>query len=448
MKTLIAIALLCASPAAFAAGEAKNIIFFLGDGMGPAVVTGARIYKGGPTARLTMETLERTARIKTYSNDAQTTDSAPSMAAYMTGVKMNNGVISMTPETIYQSDKPACDAGNGKSVPTILELAKAAGKAVGAVTTTEIMDATPAATFGHICNRNLFYDLAAQLVPGGVGFNSALGDGVNVLFGGALNFFVPADANNTQGRKDGRNLIEELKAKGYVFASNTAEFNAIPATANKVIGLFSPTGVLSFDLDRDPNQQPSLAQMTAKAIDLLDAAGGDKGYFLMVEGGKIDHALHNTNAKRAFVDVLAFDDAIKTALAKVDLKKTLIVVTADHDHTMVINGYPKRDNNILDLVYGYKDGQLAKDADGFPYTVLSFGNGTNRPDTRALLDSGTVTASDYHQEAGSRRNGGGKTETHGGSDVMLMATGAGSAGFRGTMVNTKVFSLLKAALGL
>jgi alkaline phosphatase len=143
MNKLLAIVSICACPAlAFANGEAKNIIFFLGDGMGPAVVTGARLYKGGPTARLTMETFERTARIKTYSHDAQVTDSAPSMAAYMTGVKMNNGVISMTPETI---DNPTCAADNGKPVPTILELAKAAGKAVGIVTVTEIMDATPTA---------------------------------------------------------------------------------------------------------------------------------------------------------------------------------------------------------------------------------------------------------------------------------------------------------------
>jgi alkaline phosphatase len=439
--------LVCALPAAAqATGEAKNIIFFLGDGMGPAVVTGARLYKGGPTARLTMEGLPRTARIKTYSHDAQVTDSAPSMAAYMTGVKMNNGVISMTPETI---DNPTCAPDNGKPVPTLLELAKAAGKSVGIVTTTEIMDATPAATFGHICNRNLFFDLAAQMVPGGAGFNPALGDGIDVIFGGALDNFLPYDANTrSDGRPDGRDLIAEMKAKGYLFAGNSAEFNALPGNAAKVVGLFSNAGTLSYELDRDPVQQPSLAQMAAKAIDLLQARDNGKGWFLMVEGGRIDHALHATNAKRAFGEALMFDEAIRIALTKVDLSNTLIVVTADHDHTMVINGYPKRDNNVLDLVYDYKTGQPAKDADGMPYTVLSFGNGDNRPDTRVSIDSLTVMDPNYHQEAVTRRNGGGKNETHGGSDVMLMATGAGSGAFKGTMVNTRVFGLLKAAFGL
>jgi alkaline phosphatase len=206
---------LASAQAAHAAGEAKNIIFFLGDGMGPTTVTAARIYKYGEDGSLTMDTLERTARIKTFSADAQTTDSAPSMAAYMTGVKMNNEVISMSAETVATNPgRDAngnlgvnnCAAGNGTPATTILELAKAKGKAVGAITTTELTHATPAATYSHICNRNAQYHIAAQLVPGGAGFNSALGDGVDVLMGGGRNHFTPFGAANTAGRADGRNL--------------------------------------------------------------------------------------------------------------------------------------------------------------------------------------------------------------------------------------------------
>ncbi|MDO8702965.1 MAG: alkaline phosphatase, partial [Undibacterium sp.] len=140
-RTLIAAALaLTFANVANAAGEAKNIIFFLGDGMGPSTVTASRIYKYGEDGSLTMDKFERTARIKTFSNDAQTTDSAPSMAAYMTGVKMNNEVISMSADTV--ATNPSKDVngnlgvnncaatGNGVAVPTILELAKAKGKAV------------------------------------------------------------------------------------------------------------------------------------------------------------------------------------------------------------------------------------------------------------------------------------------------------------------------------
>lgn len=462
-KIAAALALtLAGAQAAHAAGEAKNIIFFLGDGMGPTTVTAARIYKYGEDGSLTMDTLERTARIKTFSADAQTTDSAPSMAAYMTGVKMNNEVISMSPETV--ATNPGRDAngnlgvnncaatGNGTPAVTILELAKAKGKAVGAITTTELTHATPAATYSHICNRNAQYQIAAQLVPGGAGFNSALGDGVDVLMGGGRNHFTPYGAGNTTGRADGRNLLAELQAKGYAVAANKAEMNAV--TGKKFIGLYSSKSHLEYELDRTATpplgegaSQPSLAEMTVKAMDLLGQ--NTNGYFLMVEGGRIDHALHGTNAKRALTDTIAFDDAIKAALAKArltdpTLANTLIVVTADHDHTLAFNGYGKRGNPILDINRGYRDGQPAKDADGKTYTTLVFGNGPNRPNTRGNLDSSAVLADNYLQETGVRLS----SETHGGGDVKLFATGAGAKPFKGTLDNTKVFGLLKSAFGL
>jgi alkaline phosphatase len=464
-RTLLAAALtLSFAQAAYAAGEAKNIIFFLGDGMGPSTVTAARIYKYGEAGSLTMDTLERTARIKTYSNDAQTTDSAPSMAAYMTGVKMNNEVISMSADTV--ATNPGKDAngnlgvnncaasGNGSAAVSILELAKGKGKVVGAITTTELTHATPATTFSHICNRNAQYHIAAQVAPGGVGYNAALGDGVDVLMGGGRNHFTPFDAvTNKTGRADGRNLLTEMAAKGYVVASTKAEMNAA-AAGKKFIGLYSSKSHLEYELDRSATPplgegatQPSLAEMTVKAMDLLSANAN--GYFLMVEGGRIDHALHATNAKRALADTIAFDDAIKAALDKAKLTdptlaNTLIVVTADHDHTLAFNGYGKKGNPILDINRGYKDNQPSKDADGNTYTTLVFGNGPNRPNTRVSLDSATVLADNYLQETGVRL----ASETHGGGDVKLFATGAGAKGFKGTLDNTKVFSLLKSAFGL
>jgi alkaline phosphatase len=445
---------------AHAAGEAKNIIFFLGDGMGPTTVTAARIYKYKEEGQLNFEKFTRTARIKTFSNDAQTTDSAPSMSAYMTGVKMNNEVLSMSSDTrAVAPGKDAngnaginnCAAGNGQPVPTILELAKAKGKAVGAVTTTELTHATPAATYSHICHRDTQYAIAAQAIPGGAGFNTALGDGVDVLMGGGRNHFTPYDAaTNPKGRADGRNLLGELAAKGYSVAATKADMAAAPNT-RKFIGLYSSKSHLEYELDRaagvgEGANQPSLAEMTVKAIDILSQ--NPNGFFLMVEGGRIDHALHATNAKRALVDTIAFDDAIQAALDKVKLidptlANTLIVVTADHDHTMTFNGYGKRGNPILDINRSYRDGQPSKDADGNTYSTLVFGNGPNRPNVRANLDSATVMADGYLQESGVRL----PSETHGGGDVKLLATGAGAKPFKGTLDNTKVFSLLKSAFG-
>ena len=447
---------------AFAAGEAKNVIFFLGDGMGPTTITAARIYQYKEEGQLNMDKLERTARIKTYSNDAQTTDSAPSMAAYMTGVKMNNEVLSMSADTMAiapgrdANGNPTinnCLASNGQSVPTILELAKAKGKAVGSITTTELTHATPAATYSHICHRDAGYHIAAQLVPGGAGFNAALGSGVDVLMGGGRNFFFPYNAaTNTKGRADGRNLLTELVANGYTVAATKADMAAAPNN-KKFIGLYSSKSHLEFDLDRTATPplgegatQPSLAEMTVKAIDILSQ--NTNGYFLMVEGGRIDHALHGVNAKRAIVDTIAFDNAIKAAIDKIKLTdptltNTLIVVTADHDHTMTFNGYGKRGNPILDVTRNYRDGQPARDADGMTYTTLVFGNGPSRPNLRANLDSATVLADNYLQESGVRL----ASETHGGGDVKLLATGAGAKIFKGTLDNTRVFGMLKSAFG-
>ena len=178
------LAVVFAAPA-MAAGEAKNVIFFLGDGMGPVTKTAARIYKYNEAGSLGMDTMPYTARIKTYSLDAQTTDSAPSMAAYMTGVKERNDVVSMSGDTIAKA--PSKDAttnvanavtncaptGNGTAVMTLTEYAIAQGKATGTVTTARLTHATPAATYAHSCHRDAEYEIARQAIPGGSGFSGS-----------------------------------------------------------------------------------------------------------------------------------------------------------------------------------------------------------------------------------------------------------------------------------
>lgn len=466
-RKFVARALACAL--AFAAApaisaEAKNVIFFLGDGMGPVTVTATRIYAGqklgvNPPERhkLPMEKLKYSARIRTYSQDAQTTDSAPGMSSYITGVKSKNEVISMTPETnpndangvpyLVNGADSACPAtGNGAPVETLLEMMKARGYGTGVVSTTRITHATPATTYAHICNRNAENTIAAQLVPGGPEYNAKLGaDGVDVILGGGLRHFLPAPAGR---RSDGRDLTQEMTAAGYHYVQSGSELAAVNgAQVDKLLGLFHASD-LSYELDRVKQSidEPSLAQMTEKAIDILSR--NDKGYFLLVEGGRIDHALHGTNAKRALEDTIAFNDAIAKTLEKVDLAETLIVVTADHDHVMAFNGYPKIGNPILGLVRNYVGTNLAVDADGKPFTTLVFGNGGGpREATRADLTNVDTAADDYLQEVGVKLGNPG-SETHGGGDVMLFADGPGSQRLKGTMNNTDVFARLRTALGL
>jgi alkaline phosphatase len=450
------------------ADQPQRVIFFLGDGMGMSTLTAARIYAVGEEGDLTIDTLPETAFIKTYSNDAQVTDSAPSMSAYMTGVKMNNEVLAMSSDTVARD--PVADANgnllgnncgtnNGKPVTTMLELAKSRGLGTGVVTTTRITHATPAATYAHICHRDLENDIAAMLVPGGAGYNSTLGaDGIDVILGGGTSFFLPKAAGGK--RADGRDLIAELKARGYTFAANPTEFAAAaPGNTTRLAGLFTPSH-MSYDLDRDPSKEPSLADMTTKAMDILSK--NSKGYFLMVEGGRIDHALHETTAKKALQDTIAFDNAVKAAIDKArasdpDLKSTLIVVTADHDHTLVLNGYAKRTGKtsagnpgVLGVLKNVADGSTATDLDGAPYTIIGFGNGENRTQgsraSMASLDDSTAGANTYHQEAAIRMAAG--SETHGGTDVFLGAVGKGADSFHGTLDNTEVFGIVKSVFGL
>ncbi|OHX15456.1 alkaline phosphatase [Chromobacterium sphagni] len=449
---------------ALPSATAKNVIFFLGDGMGITTTTAARIYAVGEDGQLTMDTLPESGFVKTFSNDAQVTDSAPSMSAYMTGVKMNNEVISMSTDTVAKSPTTDlashCGAGNGKPVSTLLELAKAANKATGVVTTTRVTHATPAATYAHVCHRDAETDIAAQLVPGGALYNGALKDGVDVVFGGGRQFFLPKAAGGK--RADGRDLVAELKASGYGYAADKAGFDAInPAKTQRAVGLFTSSH-MSYDLDRDPGKEPSLAEMTAKAIAMLENRSGKQGMFLMVEGGRIDHALHETIAKKALQDTVAFDQAIKTAIDAMQqrdpgLKNTLIVVTADHDHTLVLNGYAKRTGKtapgnpgVLGLAKDYVSGKNLADADGMPYSIIGFGNGENRVNDQrgaaAALTDDVVSANEYHQEAAIRMPAGG--ETHGGADVYIGAIGQGADSIHGFLENIEVFGLVKKAAGL
>jgi alkaline phosphatase len=367
-------------------------------------------------------------------------------------------VVGMSADTtaIY----PAKDAnGNsqvsackdGKPARNLLELAKARGMGTGVVTTTRITDATPASTYAHACHRKLENDIAAQLVPGGPGFNTALGDGIDVLFGGGLQFFTPHAKGGV--RADNRDLLAELRARGYAVASSSAE---LAQPSGRMVGLFAKSD-MSFDAVRDPAREPSLKQMTEAAIDVLSKK--PSGFFLMVEGGRIDHALHDTLAKRALQETVAFNDALQAAIDKMQavdpgLKNTLIVATADHDHTLLLNGYSRRtgattaaEPGVVGVIKSVEDGKPLKDMDGAPFSIIGFGNGEHRVagsrgEAPHLTDA-VASSDDYHQEATIRVKPG--RETHGGIDVYLGAIGARAESFRGTIENTRVFELIKAA---
>jgi len=475
-------------------GIAKNVILFLGDGMGISTITASRIFEGqtkgesGEENLLSFEEFPYRALSKTYSANQQTSDSAPTMSAIMTGVKTNEGTLSVD-QGIVRGDYRTV---TGRETKTLFEYSEEAGKSTGLVSTARLTHATPAACYAHTADRNWesdsdiktwrpeafdahFPDIAKQFVE------FKFGDGIDVAFSGGRSKFFPRTTKDPEypdqhgERLDGRDLTAEwLKQhKNSAYVWNKRQFDAIdPRSVKRALGLFEPS-FMKFEHDRpsDPAGEPSLSEMTSKAIDILSQ--NKKGYFLMVEGGRIDMAHHDGNAYRALTDTIAFSDAIRTAVGKVDLNNTLIIVTADHSHTFFIQGYPVRGNNILGLVRQTNErGQLepdyVHDALGMPFTTLGYANGrgyegatnllpagpklccsepsTIKPLDRARFDLSKVDTTDpnYLQEADIPL----KNETHGGEDVAIFATGVDSYLVHGTMEENWIYFVMADAMKL
>jgi alkaline phosphatase len=450
--------------------RARNVIVFVGDGMGITTQTAARILEGqlkgrpGEENRLSFEALPYAALSKTYSWDQQTSDSAPTATAIFTGHKTRDGMLSVN----HLTARHECDAARvaQTSLPTLLEIAAARGKATGVVSTTRLTHATPAATYAHTPARdweadaNLpagcgVKDIARQLIE----VSPAVRRSLQIAMGGGRRAFVPdtqadpehAGANGS--RRDGRDLTAEWVASrgpraAYVW--NQSQFDAIdPATTGPVLGLFEPSH-MQYEADRakDPAGEPSLTEMTDKAIRLLQRSR--HGYFLHVEGGRIDHAHHAGNARRALLDTIELSNAVRRAMELTREQDTLIIVTADHSHVFNMAGYPHRGNPILGLVHDLAEADghpptRSRDKTGLPYTTLGYQNGPGwrggggRPDL-AQVDT---QAPDFKQEATVPFD----SETHGGEDVAIFARGPWAHLVRGSMEQHWIFHVVRQAFG-
>jgi alkaline phosphatase len=466
---------------------AKNVILFIGDGMGVSTVTAARILEGqqpgiidkskpalgtsGEENLLSFEEFPYLSHSRTYSVNQQTSDSAPTMTAMVTGVKNNEGELSVS--QAFPKGVSAADCNKDAkpfALETILEIAEDKGKSTGIISTARITHATPAANYAHSSNRDwesdadqpavgcAIKDIARQLVEFGHG------DGIDFVMGGGRDRFLtnttqdPEYSTKTGKRKDGRDLTVAWKntypTGAYVF--DRKGFDAIdPGTAKHVLGLFEPSH-MQYEADRlSANNEPSLSEMTDKAIRTL--SNNKKGFYLQVEAGRIDHAHHAGNAYRALTDTIALSDAVQRAVDTLretkQLENTLIIISADHSHVFTIGGYPERGNNILGKVYA--DGVAQLGSDKKPYTTLAYANGPGfavnapadgapyAPNAGRTANLATVdtTNIDFHQEAlvplGS--------ETHAGEDVSIYAVGPSAHLFHGTQEQNTIFHVMKSA---
>jgi alkaline phosphatase len=473
-------------------GKAKNIILFVGDGMGVSTLTASRIFEGqlagkpGEEGLLSFERFPATALVKTYNVDAQTPDSAGTMTAMMSGLKTDVGVIGVD-EDIVRGD---CSTVAGNEVATYLELAEIAGMSTGVISTARITHATPAATYAKSADRNWedVSDMPEDAVSGGcediasqlINFEDNLEkryegvdvDGIEVAMGGGRRHFLPKDEafnsadarSSVEGdRTDERDLTAEWQEKysSGTYVMDQAGFDAIdPASTERVLGLFNESH-MQYEADRgnDVAGEPSLSAMTSKAIDILD--NNAEGFFLMVESGRIDHAHHAGSAYGAVTDTVEFAKAVQAAVDATSAEDTLILVTADHSHVFTIAGYPKRGNPILGKVVsvGSEDPSLA--SDDLPYTTVGYNNGrgyrdlgseTNADATydfdpvagRQDLTAVDTQSTGYHQETLVPLS----SETHAGEDISLHASGPGSDAVGGTVEQSVVFHVMNQARSL
>ena len=449
-------------PAEPQAARAKNVILFIGDGMGVSTVTAMRIYDGqsrGATGEenvLSFERFPNVGLVKTYNTNQQVPDSAGTATAMNTGIKTRAGVIGIGPS----SRRRNCEEARAAELVTIADIARANGKDYGIVTTTRITHATPATVYAHSPERDWeadtyltdanradgcvdiarqFVELPAELAP-------------VITLGGGWREFKPASERGK--RKDGADLIAAWQAadprRQYI---RTARQLDAMSTDGPVLGLFSRSHMPYESLRDADSTLPGIVDMTTAAIDYLERR--DKGYYLMIEGGRIDHGHHDGKPGLALSEGQAFARAVAAAIERVDLDETLVIVTADHSHVFTLAGYPTRGNDILGLVIsndrsGEPETEPVLGGDGKPYTTVGYANGPGAvrgerptPETGRAAIAQALVPIEYTTISGDI----GHDETHGGEDVAIYAIGPGSDAVRGVIEQNRIFDIMTDAFG-
>lgn len=429
--------------------KAKNVILFIGDGMGISTITAARIYAGqkqgqsGEEYVLPFENFDNVALVKTYNTNAQVPDSAGTASAMHTGVKTKIGAIGVGPDVISGD----CQSGLANALPILGEQATERGLALGIVSTARITHATPASVYSRTPDRGWEADAWIPEDQRGKGCDDIATQLVNSTFdvalGGGTAAFFGADKGGRRLAADADLPAAWAARTGGTFVSTSAELAAAPSD-KPVLGLFSPSH-MTYTVDRtEDSTEPTLTEMTQQAIARLK--DDPEGYYLMVESGRIDHGHHAGQAGYALEEAVEFANAIQYAIDNTDPSETLILVTADHSHVFTMSGYPRRGNDILGLVVPPEGGseelaQATTATDGKPYTTLGYQNG---PGAIANMAERPVpeTGVHAHQQAAIPTS----SETHGGEDVALYGNGPGAERVRGVIEQNVIYDIIVKAL--
>ncbi|RLL45478.1 alkaline phosphatase [Oceanobacillus piezotolerans] len=394
-------------------GKVENVIYMIPDGFSSDYAANYRVYKGEEA----VWDKHLKGMYTTHSANSDITDSAAAGTAMATGEKTNNGVIGL-------------DA-DGNELKSILEASEEAGKSSGLVATSTISHATPASFVANVESRNNETEISRQLVE----------SDVDVMLGGGKSNFLPVSEG---GNQEERNLVEEAEEKGFEFVETRDQLENLKDLnvnkGDKLLGLFADDA-LAPELQRGETEEPSLAEMTGQAIDVLEE---DKdGFFLVVEGSQIDWAGHDNDAAWAMSDVAAFEEAVEEAMefAKKD-GKTLVVVAGDHDTggmTTGANGSMELNADVLRNVTATGDyiaAQLNEERSNVREVVEEYtGIALAEEEVQAIADSSNPSltintiVSDYATIGWSSTN-------HTGADIPLYVYGPNADKFVGFHDNT------------
>ena len=416
--------------------KVKNVIYLIADGMSDGILTAAKYYKDIQDGtlgndKLAMDSI-RSGFVKTAWANGPITDSAPAGTALSTGYKTNPGVVGLNAEGTPQA--------------TILEVAELNGLSTGIIATSEITHATPAAFSAHVENRQDYNSIMKQ----------QLYKDIEVVLGGGSLFFEYTGGGK---RNDGKDLTEEIKSLGYDYVTTKSEMNE--STSDKLWGLFAEKD-LAYDFDRvteGNDEEPSLAEMTEKAIEVLEK--DEEGFFLMIEGSKIDWAAHANDPAGAIGDILAFDEAVQVALdyAK-ENQDTLVVVTTDHANSGFSIGNESTTSGYDDLTFEESIMQM-KDFKLSAEKFTSLAEGKSDEEVKGLIKEYYGYTDITDEELEYAKNGqinevmkiraklGYTTGGHTGGDVYLgVYAPAGVEKLRGTVDNTELPQYIASNLGL
>ncbi len=432
------------------APRAKNVILFIGDGMGISTITAARIYEGqkrgesGEENVLSFETFDNVALVKTYNTNAQVPDSAGTATAMHSGVKTRIGVLGIGPDAVRGS----CADALANPLPLLGEEVKERGLALGIVSTARMTHATPASVYARSPDRNWEADSNIPEDEVGMGCDDIASQLVNadwdVALGGGARSFFGSEMGGRRAEADANLPADWAARTGGTYVTNSAELNAAPMD-QPVFGLFSSSHMTYAAQREASSSEPTLTDLTAQAIGRLRQ--DPDGFYLMVESGRIDHAHHDGRAGVALEETVEFARAIQYAIDNTDPAETLIMVTADHSHVFTIAGYPRRGNDILGLVVP-PAGDISNTEeplpanDGLPYTTLGYANGPGSIaglDPRPHPETGVEARQQSTIPLGS--------ETHAGEDVALYAQGPGADQVRGVIEQNRIYDYIRGAFG-